>query len=312
MISISQTHQEPKDWSDSLLEYETASVYHTKEYAEFIEKWYKWKPIFFRLIDSKGKIILQNLMFEATSSRIPTSLKKIVRKIKPNIRWTYGPLSNSNDATVFFFDYLKKTKNNFYGTTHPFSNFQNILAPKTKWSTFLIDLKKPKDELFQKLEKKSARNNIKRSIERDVIVEQITDKSWIEYCNLFNDFREASGRDKVNLDALNEFWNMLKPTGFSGFLARKNEKPIGALTFSYFNNYINEWAAARTDFDTKNKLYSQDQIKWKVIEWGIENKMNWYDLSGANPTPKNEKEEGILRFKKKWGGIQHYYWMIKK
>jgi len=62
----------------------------------------------------------------------------------------------------------------------------------------------------------------------------------------------------------------------------------------------------------EKKLYSQDLIKWKIIEWGIENKMNWFDFAGANPKPQNQKEEGILRYKKKWGGKQYQYYIIGK
>ena len=30
------------------------------------------------------------------------------------------------------------------------------------------------------------------------------------------------------------------------------------------------------EFDYTNKLYSQDLIKWKIIEWGITNKFHYY------------------------------------
>ena len=48
-------------------------------------------------------------------------------------------------------------------------------------------------------------------------------------------------------------------------------------------------------------LFSQDLIKWKIIEWGIDNKMNFYDLAGHNPNPITPKEVGIKQFKKKMG-----------
>ena len=38
--------------------------------------------------------------------------------------------------------------------------------------------------------------------------------------------------------------------------------------------------------------------------------MNWYDLSGVNLNPSNKKEEGIFKYKKKWGGLQKDYWII--
>ena len=40
----------------------------------------------------------------------------------------------------------------------------------------------------------------------------------------------------------------------------------------------------------------------QIIEWGIENNQRFYDLTGINPNPKTDKELGIFRYKKKWGG----------
>ena len=82
--------------------------------------------------------------------------------------------------------------------------------------------------------------------------------------------------------------------------------------FSFFNKYINEWGVARSHIDTDQKLYSQDLINWKIIEWGIDNNMNWYDLTGFNPNPISKEEEGLLRYKKKWGGKQYDLWIIRK
>ena len=88
------------------------------------------------------------------------------------------------------------------------------------------------------------------------------------------------------------------------FLAYYEGKPVGGLGVSSFNNFINEWGVGRSEIDFSKKLYAQDLIKWKIIEWGKENKLNYFDLSGVNPIPSNSKEEGIFRYKKKWGGKQ--------
>jgi len=64
--------------------------------------------------------------------------------------------------------------------------------------------------------------------------------------------------------------------------------------------------------DTEQKLYAQDLIKWKIIEWGIENKKFYYNFAGFNPNPQSEKEIGILKYKKKWGGKKYDYWIIKR
>ncbi len=86
---------------------------------------------------------------------------------------------------------------------------------------------------------------------------------------------------------------------------------IGGLMILYFNKYVNEWGIARTLKDTKEKTYAQDLLKWNVIKWGIENNFNFFDLTGANPNASDDKEKGIFKYKKKWGGELIKYDMIK-
>ena len=91
----------------------------------------------------------------------------------------------------------------------------------------------------------------------------------------------------------------------------ENNIPIGAIRVSSFNGYINEYSIIRSERDTKEKLYSQDLLKWKIIEWGLENNFSYYDLSGINLNPNNIKEKGIFRYKQKWGGKLTKYNIIK-
>lgn len=304
----------PEDWNDFLLKSETGTIYNSKEYAAYAENVIGWKPTFFRLTDSNGNIVLQNLLLEYSPSitRVPSYLRNFYKKFRRALRWNYGPVTNSQESLIDFFDYLKNTKKNIYGITHPFLSIPDILFTKQKWSTFLIDLEKPKEEIYNNIEKHNGRKNIERSIERNVVVEEITEKSFEEYFNLLNRYKATPKQSQSDFYQTLTYWNLLKNIGFSGFLARKNGLPVGGLLFSFFNGYINEWGVARSPEDIGQNLYSQDLIKWRIIEWGVKNKMKYYDLSGFNPNTTSQKEEGIFRYKKKWGGKRYDYWIIKK
>jgi len=125
----------------------------------------------------------------------------------------------------------------------------------------------------------------------------------MDYFNLLKHTKEKAG---VHIDFLDTetMWSKLHKIGFDIFTAYHDGQPVGGLGISHFNNFINEWGVGRSDIDFKEKLYAQDQIKWKIIEWSKKNNYNYFDLSGVNPAPINSKEEGILRYKKKWGGNQ--------
>ena len=213
-----------------------------------------------------------------------------------------------------FINYLKSQNCKVKGLGHPLlPHNTSFLEPKikiTNWITYLIDLNLPIDELYNKIEKHSGRKNIERSIRRGVEIDEITHKSLVEYVNLMNNGKNKE--KKMDLKSMQKTWDVLKPLGYSGFLARKDGIAVGGLMFSHLNGHIIEAGVARSEDDWKNKLYSQDLIKWKIIQWGVKNKMKYYNLAGANPNPKSPKEEGILRFKKKWGGEKYNYWILSR
>ena len=179
-----------------------------------------------------------------------------------------------------------------------------------KWGTFMIDLSNSKEQLYQNIQKHSGRKNIERSRKRGVKIEEITETNLEDYFILRSDFREELGIGKANFEGFFKKWKKYRSLGYSGFLAKKDEIPIGGLIFSFVDGHIIESGVARSKLDTKENLYSQDLIKWSIIEWGVENNMKWYNLTGFNPNPDSKKEEGILRYKKKWGGNLYEYHRI--
>ncbi len=302
-ISTYHINTIPSDWNDYILKNKIGIIHNTIEYAKYSVN-EGFKPKFVRIVDSTGSIVLQNILYEYEHqlTKIPKIIQKISKKFDIRYKWHYGPTSNSHEAIEYFFNFLKKENKKYHGMSHPLSKFENLNIKKLEWATFLIDLKKPKEEILQNMDKKSVRKNIERSIERGVTIEKIDTNNLYEYLEIFNQNKSDSKREKSTENQIKEFWRILTPIGFSGFLARKDGICLGGMLFSFFNKYMNEWGVARSNLDYEQKLYSQDLIKSKIIEWGIENKMNWYDLSGINPNPVNSKERGILQYKKKWGG----------
>jgi lipid II:glycine glycyltransferase (peptidoglycan interpeptide bridge formation enzyme) len=302
----------PPDWNQFLLENDTGTIHNTVEYAKYsINE--GLVPKFVQIIDSKGEILLQVILYEYKHqpTMLPKLVGKVVKIINVRAKWSYGPIYTSDDALQYFFNFLNKQRIKFYGITHPFTKCNNFRFKNQRWGTFLLDLKKPKEEIYQHIDKKSARKNVERSIERGIEIENINNENLYEYYDLFNQTKKESNRMLTTTEQMESFWNLLKPIGFSGFIARKDGICVGGILFSFFNKYMNEWGVARSKIDYEEKLYSQDLIKWKIIEWGIDNHMNWYDFSGHNPEPKNEKERGILQYKKKWGGEEYTQWIIK-
>lgn len=310
-LSIEISNEAPDHWNDFLLETETGTIYNSKEYAVYSPNENE-HPKFLRIIDSTGNIRLQTLLLEKSNKQEKFKvLSRFSKKFSDIIKWNYGPVTTSENATELFFKYLKNSKKRVYGNTHPLSSIKQEEFNSKEWGTFLINLSDEKEKVFGKIDKKSGRKNIERSIERGVEIEEIDDKSLLEYLELYNLTKIKEGGIETDVETMKNFWKILKPAGFSGFIARKNETCVGGMLFSFFNGYINEWGVARSPEDYSKKLYSQDLIKWKIIEWGVERNMKYYDFTGFNPNPKTTKEKGILRYKKKWGGQKYSQLIIK-
>jgi len=308
-----------KNWNQELTKSELGNIFNTIEYSEYVKSRLGWKPQFLTIIDPKGKLVGQSILFEYSSRKFGKSFNKIINKLSVKIprklRWTYGPVIFSNDKNIIFnqfLEFLYKTKNNINGNTHPLlsTKFENSSLNISNWCTFLIDLKQSNENLLGKMDKKSVRKNIERSKERGVSVHQINEKLLRDYHEILNKSRAELNNSTYHFDDTKKLWDLLKPIGFTGFITKKDDEITGGITFSSFNDYINEWGVARTKIDTDKKLYSQDLLKWEIIKWGKKSGCNFYDLSGANPEPKTEKEKGILRYKKKWGGTMREYLKI--
>jgi len=321
LITLNIQEEADSQWNDRLLKSELATIYQTREWGNLLRGNMR-KPLFFQFIDEKGEIVGQVLIFMIRNfkeNRLLNKLITAVPKLKKSLySWSYGPIIFDNtrfeDIMNKLIEYCNSQKFQVKGVGHPLlQNDISFLKSKIQinvWITFLIHLTNSTEILYQKIEKHSGRKNIERSIKRGVEIEEITYSSLSDYVDLLNEGKDE--KQKTSLKDMQLTWNTLKPFGYSGMLAKKNGMPLGGLMFSFLQGHIIEAGVARSEEDQKHNLYSQDLIKWKIIEWGTKNKMKYYNLAGANPTPTSKKELGILRYKQKWGGKQYDYWILKR
>ena len=180
------------DWNNYLMLNNLGNIFNTLEYAQYADKWLNWKPIFCRVLDPSGKILMQNVIFQyiSNSDKIPRFLRGTIRKLRNAIRWNYGPVTCSQEAASFFLSEIQKKYRRIYGTTHPLSDLQYPFK-KNIWCTFLIELNKTEDEIFGKISKHNGQKNIQRSIERDVVVEEITESTLQDYFYLLQNYRTS-------------------------------------------------------------------------------------------------------------------------
>jgi len=330
MISIDVVEKPDPQWNERLKNSPDGTIYQTKEYGSYLQSRLKAKPIYLKFYE-KDEIVSQLLIFQTHkgSKKISKwfgrghiySFALRTSLLPKYIYWTFGPVifnkHYQKEILETLGNFLAKQKVKFSGSSHPLqseyifpSKFNFI---KEQQSTFIIDLKEGLEKILKKTHKNSVQKNIKRSEERGVTITEINSKQDIMvYYQLQKDFRIQNKMTPYLKNDITEGFSLLQPLGYVGFLAWHQKNPIGAISFSFFNGYIHESGIARSRIDTEKNLYSQDLLRWKIIEWGVKNNCRYYDLSGVKYNNRSMKEEGIFRNKKKWGGVQYNYWMFRK
>ena len=317
MVKLEISDGPDANWNARLLKTDHATLFQTVEYAKFAQRAQGMTPSYHKFLDEKGEIVAQNIVFVKSSDgrNLKSLLKKTIRRNKQTI-WHYGPVVFDRrflgDIATSMYDFLVQNNNAISGLASPLSGmFTNVISPnRIEWCTFLIDLSLDKAKIWDNIEKHSAQKNITRSKSRGITVREMNRDDLAQ----LHDLR----KDKINkeytesLSELQSKWDQLHNIGWTGFLAFLDDVPVGGINVSYFNGYIMEEGISRSTVDYEKKLYSQDLLKWTVIEWGKRQNFRFYDLTGANPSPQNDKERGILRYKAKWGGRKILFYRIKR
>ena len=319
MISIEIQDEPDSKWNERLLQSELATVYQTKDFAS-AQTLIGGKSNFISFLNQNSKIVGQLLIISYSRFHRKGSIGKIIKKISntkgETNNWVYGPvifdLEYSSEIIESLKNFLISKKWKINGSNHPLSNdsLSKIGKPfkiKEK-ATFLIDLSKGKEEVWNKMDKHSVRKNISRSEARKVTIKKMEKSDFSIYLNIFEETSKTTPFPSIEI--AEKWWDKMKPVGHNGFLAYENETPVGGMAITTFNGYVNEFGIVRSKQDYSAKLYSQDLLKWKVIDWSISKNFRYYDLTGVTPDSSDEKEIGIYRYKKKWGGELMKYSLI--
>lgn len=171
------------------------------------------------------------------------------------------------------------------------------------WGTFIVDLRKPLDELWRGLNKNS-RYAIRKCEKLKIYVKKVENiKELKEYYGML---KETCNRNNIPCKSFKniEFmWKHGTRYGISSYIiAYKDGIPLAGLGVSIFNGILFQGGVCISNYAIKNKIYAGDYLQWHLIKLGKKIGARIYDLAGVNPYPKNNKEKGIYNFKKRWGG----------
>lgn len=333
-----------EEWNSLLGSANEATIQQTPSWAEYMKDQLKAEPIYIIAKDEKDSVVGLLLILKMgyacesfTKKKIGFIAIPILKTVLPYYSWIEGPvildIKRSKEIFEAILDGVDKLakKEKVYmikGHTLPYGDLkvenldnqfishilENYDFKFKKWGTFLINLDYGEEEILGNI-KKEARKNVKKCSSNGVHVILGTDKVHLDiYHKLIVETRKRLKLglpphypDKIMLKHLK------KHDHAEIFFAQEGSKVIAAMGAIGFNKTFKEIGSGLSNYAIGNKIYAGDLIKWEMIKWGIKRGYRWYDLGGVNPAPKEgSKEEGILKFKQKWGGELVTYYLFEK
>lgn len=170
---------------------------------------------------------------------------------------------------------------------------------RKKWLNVSLDLRGKSLEELEKGLRSDKKRGIKRAQRSGVEVEVgETAEDMDMFHGLLEDTANRRGfrlQDRSLFTAVSK--DLIPKKLARVFLARMTDKTVAGRLILLFNGVATDWYAAATD--EANRLYANDLLVWKAIEWAVENEGTCYDLGGAGASID---EYGVGQFKQRFGG----------
>ncbi len=177
---------------------------------------------------------------------------------------------------------------------------EHSLLTEQNWVTTRIDLSPGEECLWSRLDRDAVRWAIKNAERRGVSVEINNSESGMElFTDLFVRTRSAMGIPPFPRSLFLAIWRHLICAGKANlFVVRNGSEPIHAMiNFLSKDTFVPAYAAPQNAW---RKWYPNECIFWHTIRWAARQGFRFYDFGADSP-----RQVGLLRFKKKWGGVQH-------
>jgi len=276
------------------------------------------------------KIVGQLLFFSgffAARSILNKPLSKITLPLATKLfnvfTWSFGPLVFDKDnyeevftAIINYIDIMAKRK--IYAirnVTFPILDLEaddntlnGIMVShgfrKKLHGTFIINISKNNDELWQQLTKR-AKYDVRKA--RNDGVEVKVASSEDEFKKYFEIVKEAKKNGGLPAPVWTRLEIILKKelnVAEQLLLAVQGDRILAGMVVRSFNKTIEQTFLANSEFAVKNKIYSPSLLTWYAIDKFAREGYTYFDLVGVNPYSdlRTKKEEGIYLFKSKWGG----------
>ena len=179
--------------------------------------------------------------------------------------------------------------------------------------TYLIDLSDDEDELWSRL-KGEARTAVRKAGKQGIVVRRAeSEEDILRFYELFvqNRNRDAAKnmpRPLYSQASIADHVRYFVERDMQQLFCAEVDGRIESCTLvKYYNGIATFNSHARSDRCYDQNLRDGDLLCWEMIKWGKSRGLRFFDMTGFDVDPRNQRQQGIHRFKSKWGGECVYY-----
>ena len=317
------------DWDASLIKSKHATAFQSANFFKPDQIANNSKPIFIKIFNQDEKLVGQLSCIINNKTKKSSTISKLISNqlnLGSIIHWKHGPIihdqiNHQKILTLIFATLEKICKEEHVemikGTSPPLdlnfceSFFKEHNYEVIPWKSYIINLPSSSDDFFASLHNKiryDIRKGIKNNLSFEIgsTLEQINEFGLLKYGKRVDDPSKILDQGK---DAIKSAWDYHFKKGIRKlFLVRYNGELIGGVNALVMNNIV----CHTTVVNSSKIMQGGSFLTWNSIKWAIENNYLFLDLGGANPNPKDKKEEGIDHYKSKWNGIEIPFFRFSK
>ncbi len=179
--------------------------------------------------------------------------------------------------------------------------------------TYLVDLSKDLDELWSGL-KQEARTSVRKAAKQGITVRLgAGEEDFSRYYEIFlenrlRDQQKSMFRPLYSEESITDHVRFFAAAGVLKLFCAWKDGQMGSCTqVKYYNGIASFNSHARSDDWHRSNLHDGDLLCWEMIRWAKEQGFRYFDMTGFDVVPANDRQRGIQRFKAKWGGECVYY-----
>lgn len=294
-----------KLYNDYISNQPNASIYHTLEWKNVLEKSFGYKPFYFIALENNQitgvlpSFEIKSIVFKKRLVSLPFSQ---VTKI------LYDNENILNELINFAYEFYEKGNYEYIEIKHG-KNFLTLNKVENFYETTL-NLDTSLDTIWKNFDAGSVRWGIRKAQKNNVEIK--TDKDLKDIKNFYRLFAFTRKRLGVPVYSFPFFQNMfdLLKEKVKLYLAYYNNICIAGIIVFYFNKIATYAYSASINKREFLKLQPTNLLLWTAIK---DAHLNHYKLFNFGIT--HISNQGLLNFKKRWGTITKkipYYYIINQ